>query len=206
MISGVILAGGKGRRMGGIDKGLMRFHGRPLVAHVAERLQPQVDELVINANQNLDQYAAMGYPLISDHIPCFVGPLAGLHAALTTTRHDWVVTVPCDSPFLPTDLVARLHEGMQRANVRVAIAKTFDQIHPVFCLCQRTALAHLSDFLVGGGRRFQQWIATLDAVEVPFDEAPEAFENLNTREDLARAEISSSVLAIVDTRVKTKLT
>src|SRR2546423_15039216 len=107
-ISGVILAGGLGRRMGGVDKGLQPLHGRAMVKHVLARLAPQVDEIVINANQNLERYAAFGHRVVSDCISGFAGPLAGLHAGLGAISHPLAVTVPCDSPFLPSDLVTRL--------------------------------------------------------------------------------------------------
>lgn len=188
MISGVILAGGLGRRMGGIDKGLQELRGRPMVAWVAEGLAAQVDELLINANQNLDRYGAFGFRVVPDQIPDFAGPLAGLHAALSAAQHPLVVTAPCDSPFLPKDLVSRLHAGMVAAGAELAVAKTFDQPHPVFCLCQRAVLPHLTEFLASGGRKVDRWYATLKVVEVAFDDEAEAFENINTREELARFE------------------
>lgn len=110
-ITGVILAGGRGRRMGGVDKGLLELRGRPLAAWVAERLAPQVDELLVSANRNGERYAAIGYRVVGDRIPGFAGPLAGLHAALKVAAHQLVATVPCDSPFLPADLVLRLFSG-----------------------------------------------------------------------------------------------
>lgn len=186
MISGVILAGGLGRRMGNIDKGLQELRGRPMVSWVAERLGPQVNELLINANQNLEQYATFGYPVVPDQIPDFAGPLAGLHAALSAAAHPLVATAPCDSPFLPTDLVARLHADLLAAGADLAVARTFDQPHPVFCLCQRQVLPHLTAFLQGGGRKVDRWYATLKVIEVAFDDEAEAFENINTRDELAR--------------------
>jgi molybdopterin-guanine dinucleotide biosynthesis protein A len=191
MISGVILAGGLGRRMGGIDKGLQELRGRPMVAWVAAGLGAQVDELLINANQNLDRYGAFGYPVVPDQIPDFAGPLAGLHAALSAATHPLVVTAPCDSPFLPKDLVSRLHAGMLAAGADLAVAKTFDQPHPVFCLCQRAVLPHLTEFLSAGGRKVDRWYATLKVVEVAFDDEAAAFENINTREELARFETAA---------------
>jgi molybdopterin-guanine dinucleotide biosynthesis protein A len=188
MISGVILAGGLGRRMGGIDKGLQELRGRPMVAWVAEGLGAQVDELLINANQNLDRYSAFGYRVVPDQIPDFAGPLAGLHAALSAALHPLVVTAPCDSPFLPRDLVARLSAALSAAGADLAVAKTFDQPHPVFCLCQRAVLPHLTEFLASGGRKVDRWYATLKVVEVAFDDEAAAFENINTREELARFE------------------
>jgi molybdenum cofactor guanylyltransferase len=187
-ITGVVLAGGLGRRMGGIDKGLQELRGRPMVAWVIERLVPQVDELLINANQNGERYAAFGHRVVPDRIPDFAGPLAGLHAALSAATHPLVATVPCDSPFLPGDLISRLFSALTANAADLAVARTFDQPHPVFCLCKRTVLPHLSEFLAGGGRKFENWYATLKAVEVAFDDEAEAFENINTREELGRFE------------------
>lgn len=189
-ITGVVLAGGLGRRMGGVDKGLQRLQGRPMAAWVAERLAPQVDELLVNANQNTEQYAAFGYPVVADRIPDFAGPLAGLHAALSAARHPWVATAPCDSPFLPTDLVARLSAALQAQEADLAVARTFDQPHPVFCLCKRDLLPHLTAYLESGQRKFDRWYASLKAVEVAFDDEAAAFENINTSDELQRFEIS----------------
>ncbi|MBL8432599.1 MAG: molybdenum cofactor guanylyltransferase, partial [Dechloromonas sp.] len=185
-ITGIVLAGGLGRRLGGVDKGLQELRGRPLVAHVIERFAPQVDELLINANRNRERYAAFGQRVVADLIPDFAGPLAGLHAALSAAAHPLVATAPCDSPFLPGDLVSRLFSALTVANASLAVARTFDQPHPVFCLCQRGVLPHLSDFLAGGGRKVDRWYATLDVVEVAFDDEAEAFANINTREEIGR--------------------
>ena len=185
-ITGVVLAGGLGRRMGGVDKGLQELHGRPLVSHVIERLTPQVDELLINANRNGERYAAFGYRVIPDQIPDFAGPLAGLHAALSAANHPLVATAPCDSPFLPADLISRLLEALTATDADLAVARTFDQPHPVFCLCRRTMLPHLNDYLASGRRKMADWYATLKVVEVAFDDEAEAFENINTREELGR--------------------
>ena len=133
-VTGIVLAGGQGRRMGGVDKGLQLLRGRPMVAWVIERFAPQVDEILINANQNLDDYARFGHRVVRDAIGGFAGPLAGLHAGLKANAHPLVVTVPCDSPFLPLDLVARLHAALVAAHADLAVAKTGDQPHPVFSL------------------------------------------------------------------------
>ncbi|WP_153147433.1 molybdenum cofactor guanylyltransferase MobA [Dechloromonas sp. H13] len=185
-ITGVILAGGLGRRMGGIDKGLQELRGRPMVDWVIERLAPQVDELLINANQNGERYAAFGHRVVPDQIPDFAGPLAGLHAALSAAAHPLVATAPCDSPFLPADLVFRLFQALTATGADLAVARTFDQPHPVFCLCKREVLPHLTEFLAGGGRKIDRWYATLKVVEVAFDDEADAFENINTREELGR--------------------
>jgi molybdopterin-guanine dinucleotide biosynthesis protein A len=188
LITGVILAGGLGRRMGSVDKGLQLLGGQTLVQHVAERFAPQVSRLLINANQNIELYSALGYRVIPDLIPEFVGPLAGLHAALSMAETPLVASVPCDSPFLPEDLIFRLFSALTATNADLAVARTFAQTHPVFCLCKRELLANLSEFLHSGERKLGLWHSTLKTVEVAFDDEVAAFENINTREELGRFE------------------
>jgi molybdopterin-guanine dinucleotide biosynthesis protein A len=182
-ITGLILAGGLGRRMGGRDKGLQPFRGKPMVAWAIERLAPQVDVLLINANQNLDAYATFGYPVVADRIGGFAGPLAGLHAGLSVCATPLLATVPCDSPFLPQDLVARLHAALQTEEADLAVAKTGTQPHPVFSLVRREVLDGLTAFLEAGGRKIDAWYAALKTVTVPFTDA-HAFANINTVEEL----------------------
>ncbi|MBO3708740.1 MAG: molybdenum cofactor guanylyltransferase [Candidatus Accumulibacter sp.] len=183
-ITGVVLAGGLGRRMGGVDKGLQELDGRPLVSWVIERLAPQVDELLLNANRNAERYAAFGHAVVADRIDGFAGPLAGLHAALSVARHPLVATAPCDSPFLPTDLVARLHAALDDSGAELAVARSLGRVQPVFCLCRRTALPALSAHLAAGGRRIERWFCSLPLVEVSFEDQPAAFANINSVEDL----------------------
>ncbi len=189
-ITGLILAGGRGSRMGSIDKGLQGFRGKPMVAHVLERLAPQVDEVLINANRNLDEYAAFGHRVIADAIDGFAGPLAGLQIGMTHASHPLIATVPCDSPFLPPDLIARLLAAMNRDNADLAVAKTFDQPHPVFCLTKTSLAPHLRAFLESGQRKIDKWYATLNVVEVPFDDEEAAFSNINTAAELKSFEQS----------------
>jgi molybdopterin-guanine dinucleotide biosynthesis protein A len=186
-ITGIVLAGGQGRRMGGVDKGWVELEGRPMIAHVLARLAPQVADVLINANQNLDRYAEFGLPVVPDAVGGFAGPLAGLHAGMTHATRPHVVTVPCDSPFLPLDLVARLARGLEDGRAQLAVAKTFDQPHPVFCLVRRDVLPHLAAFLETGGRKIDAWYATLSIVEVAFDDESDAFRNINTTDELAAA-------------------
>jgi len=183
-VTGLILAGGKGSRMGGVDKGLQAFRGKRLVDHVYERFAPQVGGIIINANQNHEEYKTFGVRVVSDAIGGYAGPLAGLHAGLSVSRRPFLASVPCDSPFLPADLIERLHKRIDESGAELAVAKTGDQPHPVFSLMRRTVLDHLADFLKGGGRKIDAWYATLNAVEVGFDDEPEAFSNINTREEL----------------------
>jgi molybdenum cofactor guanylyltransferase len=191
-ISAVILAGGQGRRMGGVDKGLVPLQGRPMVEWVLERLRPQVDEVLINANQNLDRYRGIGVPVFSDDIGGFAGPLAGLHAGLGHATHPLVVTAPCDSPFLPEDLVARLADALEAQGADLAVAHTFEQAHPVFCLCRREVLPHLDAFLSAGGRKIDRWYETLKVVAVQFDDEEDAFRNINTREELGQLDAGTA--------------
>ncbi|HET7160252.1 MAG TPA: molybdenum cofactor guanylyltransferase MobA [Burkholderiales bacterium] len=183
-ISGVILAGGRGRRMGGVDKGLQLLRGKPMVLWVIERFAPQVDELLVNANQNVDRYGAFGFQVIPDAIGEYAGPLAGLHRALSEARHDLIATVPCDSPFLPHDLVERLHAALEEQDAELAVARTGDQPHPVFCLCRNRVLPGLTAFLEGGGRKIDAWYAALNVAQVAFDDEAEAFSNINTEHEL----------------------
>ena len=185
-VTGLVLAGGLGRRMGGIDKGLQTLRGRPMIAWVLERLQPQVHSLLINANQNVDAYAAFGHPVVPDRLGGFAGPLAGLQAGLALCDTPFLVTVPCDSPFLPLDLVARLGTARRRTDADLAVAKTGDQAHPVFALVRSSVLPHLDAFLAGGGRKIDAWYRTLTVIEVAFDDEPQAFSNINTPDELAR--------------------
>lgn len=184
-VTGIVLAGGQGRRMGGVDKGLQPLEGRPMAQWAIERLAPQVETIVVNANQNLEAYRAFGFPVVSDAVGGFAGPLAGLHAGLRASRTAFAVTVPCDSPFLPDDLVARLRAALDANDADLAVAKTGDQPHPVFSLVHVRVLPHLEAFLQAGGRKIDAWYASLKVIEVSFDDQPDAFSNINTRDELA---------------------
>ena len=172
--------------MGGVDKGLQPLRGKPMAQWALERLAPQVDEILINCNQNLDAYARFGYRLVPDEIGGFAGPLAGLHACLKAAGHPLVVTVPCDSPFLPSDLVSRLQQHLGEKDL--AVAKTGDQPHPVFSLVRKDVLANLEAFLRSGGRKIDAWYASLRTVEVSFDDEADAFRNINTTDELRQAD------------------
>ena len=171
--------------MGGVDKGLQLLHGKPMVAHVLERLAPQVDEIVINANQNHERYGAFGHRVVSDAIGGYAGPLAGLHAGLQAVTNPLAITVPCDSPFLPTDLVDRLRQHLGANDL--AVAKTGDQPHPVFALVRQSVAGNLETFLASGGRKIDAWYAALKVVEVSIDDEADAFRNINTLDELHRS-------------------
>jgi len=170
--------------MGGIDKGLALLDGRPLVGHVIERLAPQVATLLISANRHPERYAAFGHPVVGDRIDGFAGPLAGLEAGLAACTTPYLACTPCDSPFLPTDLVARLARCLAAGQADIAVARTSEQLHPVFCLCRRELLPDLQAFIHAGGRRMESWFLRLQWVACPFDDVPEAFTNINTPDEL----------------------
>lgn len=182
-ITGLILAGGQGSRMGGRDKGLVAWAGRPLVAHVIDRLAPQVDRLLLSANRNEAAYRAFGFPVLADRIEGFPGPLAGLHAGLAACASPLLATVPCDAPHLPADLIARLAAALAQSSAPLAIARAGGRRQPVFLLCRREVLAALEAFLAAGGRGVGQWAASLNAAEAQFDDAA-AFANINSPDDL----------------------
>ena len=183
-ITGLVLAGGLGRRMGGVDKGLSRLGDEPLVAHIIRRLAPQVGPLIINANQNHDIYAGFGYPVVGDRIEGHAGPLAGLEAGLAACTTPYLLTVPCDSPFLPADLVSRLAACLTAHKASIAVARTGEQLHPVFSLIRSDELPELQAFINAGGRRMEAWLRRLCWAPCPFDDCPEAFANINTPDEL----------------------
>ena len=192
-LTGLILAGGRGSRMGSVDKGLQPFRGMPMALHVLHRLQSQVDEVIINANQNLAAYEAFGLQVWPDAMTGFAGPLAGLQTGLMHCETPLLVTAPCDSPFLPVDLVARLLHGLQSEDADLAVAVTGDRVlllncDKVFCLVKTLLLPHLSAFLRDGGRKVDAWFASLAVARVHFaDDA--AFRNINTLEELRQLDL-----------------
>lgn len=190
-IAGLILAGGQGSRMDGRDKGLATLRGEPLVAHVARRLAPQVGQLIISANRNADVYARYGRVVADDtrDLGAWQGPLAGLAAGLAAAAPcEWLVTVPCDVPFLPADLAMRLIDAAQAARAPLAYAVADGRRHPA-CMAVRTSLLpSLRDYLLAGERKVGLWQSQAGGVGAAFDDAPDAFMNLNTAEDLAAAE------------------
>ena len=175
--------------MGGVDKGLQMHHGVPLALHALRRLQPQVGPTLISANRNLPAYAAMGAPVWPDAVDGYAGPLAGLLTGLEHAQTPWLVTVPCDTPDFPMDLVARLATAAAAQNADIALAATHEngqlRPQPVFCLLHTGLIHSLIDFLQSGERKFGQWAALHRLVKVPFEDAS-AFFNANTAEELAR--------------------
>jgi molybdenum cofactor guanylyltransferase len=195
-ITGLVLAGGRGSRMGGADKGLQNFNGMPLALHTLLRLSPQVGETLVNANRNLSAYESFGVPVWPDALPDFAGPLAGFLAGLEQAETPWIVTVPCDTPLFPSDLVERLAEAAEREDAEIAMASGPEadgqlRTQPVFCLLQRELLESLVAFTHGGGRKIDAWTAQHRTVVVPFDrpaDDPRAFFNANTLAELRELE------------------
>jgi molybdopterin-guanine dinucleotide biosynthesis protein A len=192
-ITGLVLAGGRGTRMAGVDKGLQAYRGLPLALHALQRLSPQVGPTMISANRNLDAYEAMGAPVWQDELPDFPGPLAGVLTGLSHCETRYLVTVPCDSPLFPADLVARLAKALDAEGAEIAMAVTPNvedelasvQRHPVFCLMNRDLVDSLGEYTQSGQRKVEKWAARHRLVEVLFDDAA-AFANANTLDELAR--------------------
>lgn len=186
-VTGLILAGGQGTRMGGVEKGLQAFCGSTMIEHVIARLRPQVDALAINANRALDDYRRLALPLWSDLRSALPGPMAGLEAGLAACSTELLVAVPCDSPFLPMDLVARLRDAMAAHNTRLAYAVVDSgeerQAHPVFCLLARDMLPALRAALDRDERKLGAWLRAHNAAQAVFDDE-RTFCNINTREEL----------------------
>ena len=187
-ITGLILAGGKARRMGGIDKGLISFKGQSMVMHVIKRLSTQVGAILINANREIERYQSLGFNVVTDEINDFAGPLAGLHAGMKVAKTEFILSVPCDSPLLPNDLSQRLMTALESQNADIAVAKIGEQHHPVFCLCRTILAQDLETYLNAGGRKVDEWQKKHAYVEVRFDDNPSAFSNVNTPEELSKLE------------------
>lgn len=188
-ITVLILAGGQGRRMGGVDKGWTNFAERPLIAHVLSRVQGQAGSILINANRSLDAYRELGARVVEDREGGFQGPLMGIWSGLSVASTPWVVVVPCDTPALPMDLVARLRDGLRSSIARgdgdIAVAHDGERAHPVVALIRRALVDDLGDALAGGERKIDRWYARHAWCHVDFSDQPEAFANLNSPEDKA---------------------
>lgn len=178
-LTGLILAGGAGRRMGGVDKGWITWRGQPLVEWVFAALAPQVDQILISANRTLDRYTALGAPVLADTRPDYPGPLAGIEAGLRAAPTGWVLCVPCDTPELPPDLATRLSAGLD-AGGKAAVVSLEGQMQPVFALLHTQLAAGLSAVLDRGERRVGAWLEQIGAQAVPFDDLAAAFVNRNT--------------------------
>lgn len=191
-ITGLVLAGGRAQRMGGIDKGLIPFKGLPLIEHALNRLKPQVQTIMVNANRNHDIYSSYGYPVLADDDNSFAGPLAGFFAGLKACNTPYLLTVPCDSPVLPLDLAKQLAHSLENNNGGIAYASSKDQAgkiwaQPVFCLMSVTLLDSLAAFLASGERKIDRWFTLENASSHLFTD-DSVFANANTPEELSQLE------------------
>jgi molybdopterin-guanine dinucleotide biosynthesis protein A len=187
-ITGLVLAGGLGRRMGGEDKGLVQLAGRPMVSHVIEGLRPQVGPLLINANRNLDRYSAFGVEVIADSLQGYMGPLAGVLSGLQRLSTEFLVTAPCDAPMVAPDLVRRLHEACVAGAADLAVATDGIRQQRVFLLLRAGVGASLEAYLAGGGRKIDTWFGTVRLAEADFRDEPDTFVNVNDPAEKQRVE------------------
>jgi molybdopterin-guanine dinucleotide biosynthesis protein A len=191
-ITAVVLAGGKARRMGGQDKGLITVARRAMISYVINALSPQVSTLLINANRNSDRYREFGYEVIADSIAGYWGPLSGMASALQSISTPLLVTTPCDSPFVPDDLVARLSGAMNEAGAEISVAHDGERMQPVFSLLRADLSESLDEYLQSGERKIDRWFKSHHCVTADFSDRPETFMNINTPEDVAMAEAKLS--------------
>ncbi len=191
-ITAGILTGGRGRRMGGIDKGLAELDGRPLIEHLLERLRPQTAHILINANRNLEHYRRYGLPVVRDPVDGYQGPLAGFAALLAACEDDWLAVTPCDSPLLPADYLQRLDQARRDSGADIVVAHDGERIQPVHALIARSLLDDLLDFLAGGERKIDLWYARHHWAPADFGDRPETFVNLNRPEDYRQLEEAAS--------------
>ncbi len=187
-ITAVVLAGGQGQRMGGMDKGWVHFQGRPMIRHVLEHIGPQVQSVLINANRSLEEYQSLGYPVVEDIEQGYHGPLMGMLTGLTHAKTDWVLFVPCDIPLLPKDVVEKLQEAIAKNDVDVAVVHDGERLQPVISLMRRSLLPSLESWLAEGKRKIDRWYMQHRMVVVPFDSPEEDFMNLNTQQEVQELE------------------
>lgn len=180
----VILAGGRGTRMGGVDKGLVEFQGKPLIEHVLSVLKPQVETILINANRSQAQYGSYGLPVVEDQFQDFPGPLAGMEAALSATQTPYLLTVPCDTPRLPTNLLSRMGDTMQQTDSDLVVADDGDRMHPVCCLMKQSLLESLRQQLTLKEYKIDLWFPKIRYAKCDFSDCKDAFVNINRMEEL----------------------
>ena len=197
-LTGMILAGGEGRRMGGRDKGLEPFAGLPLVGHVVKRLEGQVAELLINANRNADAYRFFADRVIEDVEGGFKGPLMGIYSGLRAAKTPWLLVAPCDSPALPDDLVARMVEGI--GDQDIAVAFDGERLHPVVALMRTSLADNLAATLAEGERKIDRWYARHAWCKVDMSDCPDAVANLNTEEEKLRLEATLLKHSVKETK------
>ncbi len=186
-ITGLILAGGLARRMGGTDKGLVTLEGRPMISYIINALSPQVDSILINANRNISAYKEYGYDVISDDIDDFQGPLAGMASGLRHCQTEYIATVPCDGPLLPENYVDILMQSAADANSQISVAFNGSRLQPVYALIHRDLLEDLNEYLTAGERKIDRWYDKHQFAKANFSSTADMFTNINTPEDLKSA-------------------
>ncbi|BAO44945.1 molybdenum cofactor guanylyltransferase MobA [Thiolapillus brandeum] len=190
-ITAMILAGGRGTRMGGRDKGLVPLGNRPMIAHVLQAIRPQVGNLIINANRNLSRYADFGFPVISDELEGFQGPLAGILAGLQSVPTPWMLCIPCDVPGIPHDLVARLILAQEEQQADMAVVHDGDRLQPAFALIPTTLTRDLETCLNRGERQLRQWCMSHHPALADYSDAPQHFININDHKELEHIQASA---------------
>ncbi|MGU9958319.1 MAG: molybdenum cofactor guanylyltransferase MobA [Arenicellales bacterium WSBS_2016_MAG_OTU3] len=188
LVTAVVLAGGRARRMGGQDKGLLDIAGQMLVEHITTALEPQVDHIAINANRNVEQYAALGYPVWQDVVDDFQGPLAGMLTALKKSTDAFVLTLPCDGPIVASDLVWRMLAQQRLEDSDIVVAHNGERLQPVYCLLRTALVESLSQFLQSGERKIDNWFSQHGFAVCDFSDNPDMFLNANTPEELTALE------------------
>jgi molybdopterin-guanine dinucleotide biosynthesis protein A len=186
-VTGVILAGGQARRMGGKDKGLIRLNDKPMIEYIIAAFKPQTSKLLINANRNHEVYSSYGIEIIADNLSGFCGPLAGMASALQTIKTEYMVTAPCDSPFIPADLVQRLATAIENESADISVAHNGDRIQPVFCMLKKSLAQSLNGYLAKGERKIDRWFEQHNYAVADFSDVPTTFDNINTPEDIENA-------------------
>ena len=189
-VTGVVLSGGRATRMGGVDKGLVPVNGKPMISWVIDALRPQVAEVFVNANRNLDQYRALGFPVIDDGDREFRGPLAGIASGMRAASGKYVAFAPCDSPLVCGDLVARLYAAMLSAGTRIAAAHDGERLQPVFALLERALLDDLMRYLDSGERKIDRWYAEHGFASADFSDVVDSFTNINAPEEKKALELT----------------
>jgi len=182
-VTAVILAGGRARRMGGVDKGLVEVNGQSMIERVIQLVEPQTDHIIINANRNINEYEKLGYPVISDTLSDFQGPLAGFLAAMQSCDTDYIATLPCDGPLLPKELIKRMIQGAAENSSPIAVAHDGQRLQPVHALISTKLQDSLLHFLQAGDRKIDLWYAQHNYTPVDFSDAPETFLNINTLDE-----------------------
>jgi molybdenum cofactor guanylyltransferase len=190
-ITAVILAGGQGRRMGGQDKGLIEINGRALVAILIDRLEQQISAIVINANRNRERYQAFGYPVVSDQLDDYQGPLAGFACAMNVVDTEFILTLPCDGPLLAADYVARFIASQARTGAAICVADDGERLQPVHALIKIDLLSSLNTFLDSGDRKIDRWYAMHDFIKTDFSDCADMFRNINTPSDEESMQVQS---------------